>query len=442
MQSSKLLSVLLERASLAALRKPGWMQLLELQASKLATAADPAAADAVRKLQHTLQQRLAQSSGEQVVSNEQLEVVQAALAGCSEARKVLHHKLNDNTCRKALLQHPLALVAILQEQPWLHAQQQQQPKQQHGGDVCQPQVTIKQQQGTTYVVECSMLCRLIKQEQQEADVSLACQNLPAYLQQLLLGPTAVAVAVVSTDGSASPAAASEPAAAVAAFLKWLLRFAQKPSMANAAWFVLEHVAATAPLLVIAALQQGQTANGPQPLFARLVLANTSNSKSCISLLFRGAATQQEQLQQLVTALLQFATVGTVIHQSSSSSSSAGKQQGKGAALAQAAGEALGNVLMYSGKQSAVAEAVAAVLAQEAQAEQLLQALQQTVLHAAGSDDRLRCFALVLRGVCDHAHKAMQPQLAAFLQELMQIVLEQGSDRAATALAVLFDSKAV
>jgi hypothetical protein len=195
--------------------------------------------------------------------------------------------------------------------------------------------------------------------------------------------------------------------------------------------VLCHVIATAPALVLDALQQD--AYGPQSLFAHLVLHEARGSY--ITPLLNAAAAHELQLRQMVVSLLQYTVDG--------SSSSTGDKD-EAAELAAAAADALLWVLIPYKKQPAT-DAAAAILAEQPQVELLQQALRQAVRLGSGDDTSikyLRALAHVLRWLCDVAYAAVQPQLTPLLQELMQLVLEQGNKMAARAVAAFADSRLV
>jgi hypothetical protein len=436
----------LQRTHFTDLRSPGWVQLLKLQSSKLAAAADPAGVEALRKLQEALLLSLTRSpvflgeeTSQQQVEKAQQQLVRAALAGNVEAQKFLEEQFVIHAAgREVLFRQLPALVTILQAEPWLQQQQEgNQPQM-----LCSEQPAVQTQQAKQHdmrcVNACSILYKLVEKQEQAA-VAQACCDLPPYLQQLLLGPAAVTSAAAadgSTDASAAAAAATESAAA-AAFLTWLLLLAPKPGVTPAKATVLGHVTGKAPVLVLAALQQKQDAFAPQSLFARLVLRGVRGSY--ITPLMKSATarlvTQQAELRQLVTTLLQYAA-----STNSSSSGDAGST-GEVAGLSAAAADTLSAMLFGFARHPTAAGAVAAILAEQPQAELLLQTLRQAVLLGSG-DAAVSGLARVLRGVCDRTYAAVQSQLAAFLQELVQQVLEQGNSMAAKALEDLIQSQPV
>ncbi|KAF6252341.1 hypothetical protein COO60DRAFT_537709 [Scenedesmus sp. NREL 46B-D3] len=210
------------------------------------------------------------------------------------------------------------------------------------------------------------------------------------------------------------------------------------------WFaqpVLRQVTATASGLVLAALHPDQDAFNPQSLLARLVEPGASRSGGCVMALLDVAVGRQAEMLQLVTTLLQFVVSGGSSSSSSSSSSAAVESEAPGLAAA-AAGEFSNMFKVRISKQPGT-KAVAAVLAEPAQAQLLQQTLQRAVLHACGDDDaKVSSLAHVLQGVCDYAYAAVQPQVTSFLQELMQQALEQGNSSAAQAVAILFKAAPV
>jgi hypothetical protein len=482
-KAASLLQVLSEQPLvLTILRDPRWMKVFELQPNQTTAAADPAAAEALRQLQHALLAKQTRylawtQAAEPAVDAAHQQQLQAALAGSSDAYELLERLLSRACSKQQLQQHAASLAAVLQAQPWLQAQQQQQQHEKQHQGLQGDQPCEGTQGDLSCVVACSILCKLVAAKEQTA-VAEACRELPAYLQQLLLGAAAVAGGSTSAaagadgttaapaaaqsapqaaagDGAAPTAAVSEAvAAATAAFLRRLLLLAADASIAPAQSTVLKHVAATAPALVVAALQQEDAAISPKALFAQLVMSGPKGSY--VQLLLKAAVEQQVDVQQLVSVLLQYAIANDGsstgsrggINTSSSGSSSGGTAGGNHDAapgLAAAAADVLWTVLVCSGQQPWI-KAVAAVLAEQRQAQQLQQALQQAVNSAAGDYEadaaQVSGLARILRGVCDHEFAAVAAQLTAFLQELIGSALQQGDCKAAQALAILTRSKPV
>jgi hypothetical protein len=509
-KAASLLQLLLEHKGHLSikLRDPSWLKVLELQPNQMAAAAaDPAGVAALVKLQHVLLFKqtnylACRRATEPAVDTAQQQQLQAALAGNSDAYTLIERLIGKSGCSKVQLQrHAASLAAVLQAEPWLQAQQQQE----EGASEQQ-----SKQQRMACLTACSLLCKMVAIGDQTA-VAEACRALPSYMQQLLVGaatataassstcatagadsstdvtPAAAAAAAVggnvdvadpepTGDAAASTAAeshadAAEPqpatgdaaasatavsdadAAAAAAFLQRLLLPAANPSSDLAQSTSLEHVVATAPALVLAALQQGTDAFGQQSLFAQLLRRGL---KGCyVELLLQAAVEQHIDVQQLVAVLLHYALGsdinsstgsgnGVNTNSSSSSSSSTRASQGAALGLAAAAADLLWAVLVCAGKQPR-GKVVAAVLAEPNHAQLLQQTLQQAVLQAAhNSDDNTEVTGLarVLRGVCDHAFAAIEPQMTAVLQELMQLAVQQGNRCAAKALAVLVRSQPV
>jgi hypothetical protein len=515
-KAASLLQLLLQHHALFPLDfcDPKWLKVVELQPNQMTAAADPAGVAALVKLQHVLlvKQTISLSwakVAEPAVDTAQQQQLQSALAGSSDAYALIERLLSKSCSKAQLRQHAASLAAVLQAAPWLQAQQQEGALKQQS-----------KQQSVACLTACSLLCKMgdLKEQALLAAVAEACHDLPAHMQQLLLGAAAAdssstgatAGAVSSTDATTaaaavaggmvtaepqsatgdaaaaaiavSEAAATEPqpatgdasaaaaavleadatepqpaagdaaaaaatvsdadAASTAVFLQWLLSLTAIPGTALTQGTVLRHVVVTAPALVVAALQQEPDAFGQQSLFAQLLMLGSK--AAYVKLLLQAAFEQQVAVQQLICVLLQYAVGNISSSSSSGSSSSIGGNQDAGPGLAAAAADLLWTVLVCPGQQPWV-KAVAAVLA-EPQHMQLLQgALQQAVLQASDNNDddaTVSGLARVLRGVCDHAFAAVELQMTAVLQELMQLAVQQGSGAAAKALAVLVRSKPV
>jgi hypothetical protein len=461
-----------------------WLRVVELQPNQMIAAADPAGVGALIKLQHVLLAKHSAglswaAAAPSAVDAAHQQQLQAALAGSRDAYALILRLLSKSCSQVQLRRHAAALAAVLQAEPWLRYHQQQQQQQQEEEDgALQPQ---SDQHSVACLIACSLLCKMVSLKHHAA-VAEACRDLPAYMQQLLLGAAAaassstgamagtdsnkdatvaesVAAAAAAAAGSsgedaaepqpgAGDAAASAgtvseaDAAATAAFLRWLLLSAANPSTAAAQGTVLGHAVVASPALVIAALQQEEVAFGQQLLFAQLLMRAL---RGCyVKLLLKAAVEKQVAVQQLVSALLQYAVdnfssstcSGDGIN--TSSSSSTGDNQADGPGLAAAAADLLWKVLAYCGRHPWV-EAVAAVLAEPARTQLLLRALQQAVMQApdnSGDDAKISSLARVLRGICLHDNAAVELQITAVLQELMQLAVQQGNRLAATALAVL------
>jgi hypothetical protein len=464
-KAASLLQSLLGHVTAATLAGSDWLAILGLQPEALdaCDATDhAAAAAALRQLQRSVLMRLWKAKSRADVAGAGAataqprvaallqQLLQAALAGGSDAQNLVERLQTTTAGRKVLLQHVPALVAVLQAEPWLLPQQpqgaeeqlllqQQEGQQQHVISQQQPQEA--QPSG---LFAFSILCKLVQQQKEAAVVRGLCVSLPAYLQQLVLGSTAASAEDGSTDAEAAaagPVATDTSAEATAAFLHWLLL--RKPGLGVAAAnkLVLQHVMHTAPALVLAALQQESGAFGPQSLFARLVESGNGNgnSRAYLTPLIKVAATrQQRELQQLVTALLQYA-IGDSSSNSSSSSNNCSTVE-----LPLLTRESASALNIMLGPSRAAADALRSVLSQQPQQQLLLQALHNAVIH--GPDDAHcnrvgRLAQLIMLAVLDRedeqqAAAAVQMQLDTMLQQFMDVALEQGNVRAVKALAVL------
>ncbi|KAF6252339.1 hypothetical protein COO60DRAFT_537691 [Scenedesmus sp. NREL 46B-D3] len=194
------------------LLRPHWRRLIDPQPRPLTLPSDAPAAAALVKLQQSLLLQLAAhsraspSSAHELVQAALQQQLQAALAGDRDAQALVGRFAAKPDVEPHLLHQAPALVAVLQAEPWL--QQQQQP------------------QGQACVFACSTLCKLTTLDKQQAAVVEACRSLPAYLQELLLGPAATSssigahAAAAATAAATAGASAGAPEAAAAAFLGW------------------------------------------------------------------------------------------------------------------------------------------------------------------------------------------------------------------------------
>jgi hypothetical protein len=137
----ELLRALLAVLPARSLLQPGWKRVIfDVDAKALTLVKDAAAADALVKLQHALLLQLAcavrslPDAVQQLVHAALQQQLHAAIAGDSDAFKLVERFVSEGFGRKQLLQHVPTLVSVLQAQPWL-----QQPQQQHDDEALQQQ---------------------------------------------------------------------------------------------------------------------------------------------------------------------------------------------------------------------------------------------------------------------------------------------------------------